>query len=39
MLWLEGKGRSPRTWETVIEVLEEAELSEMANDLKVVLGV
>ena len=39
MSWLEGKGRSPRTWETVIEVLEEAELSEMASDLKVVLGV
>ena len=39
MLWLKGKGRSPQTWETIIKVLEEAELSEMASDLKVILGV
>ena len=39
MLWLEGKGRSPQTWETIIRVLEEAELLEMASDLKVILGV
>ena len=39
IFWLEGKGRSPQTWETIIKVLEEAELSEMASDLKVILGV
>ena len=32
--WLEGKGRHPTTWETLIEALEEADLSELANDLK-----
>ena len=37
--WLEGKGRSPKTWETVIIALEEADLSEIALDLKDVLGV
>ena len=39
MEWLEGKGRSPKTWETVIIALEEADLSEVASDLKDVLGV
>ena len=39
MEWLEGKGRSPKTWETVIKALEEADLSEVACDLKDVLGV
>ena len=34
MEWLEGKGRSPTTWETVIKALEEAELAEVAKDLK-----
>ena len=37
--WLEGKGRLPKTWETVITALEEADLSEVASDLKDVLGV
>ena len=37
MSWLQGKGRSPKTWETVIKVLEEAELTEVASDLKDVL--
>ena len=32
--WLEGKGRTPTTWETVIKALEEAELAEVAKDLK-----
>lgn len=36
--WLEGKGRQPTTWETLIEALEEANLSELANDLKETLG-
>ena len=37
--WLEGKGRTPTNWETVIKSLEEAELGEVAQDLKEVLGV
>ena len=37
MEWLDGKGRSPQTWETVIKALEEADLSEVASDLKNVL--
>ena len=37
--WLEGKGRTPTTWETVIKALEEADLGEVAQDLKEVLGV
>ena len=37
--WLEGKGRTPTNWETVIKALEEAELGEVAQDLKEVLGV
>ena len=32
--WLEGKGRTPTTWETVIKALEEAKLAEVAKDLK-----
>ena len=36
--WLEGKGRQPATWETLIKALEEADLSELASDLKDVLG-
>ena len=36
--WLEGKGRQPTTWETLIKALEEADFSEVANDLKDVLG-
>ena len=34
MEWLEGKGRTPTTWETVIKALDEAELAEVAKDLK-----
>ena len=34
MEWLEGKGRSATTWETVIKALDEAELAEAAKDLK-----
>ena len=36
--WLEGKGRTPTTWNTVIKVLEEADLSELAGELKIVLS-
>ena len=35
--WLNGKGRKPVTWKTVIKVLKEAELSEVATDLEDVL--
>jgi hypothetical protein len=39
--WLEGKDRlrTPTTWNTVIKALEEADLSELAGDLKIVLSV
>ena len=37
--WLEGKGRTPTNWDTVIKALEEANLGEVAVDLKEVLGV
>ena len=35
--WLQGKGRKPTSWDTVIMALKEADLSELAGDLKVVL--
>ena len=35
----ECKGRMPTTWETIIKALEEANLGEVAQDLKEVLGV
>ena len=37
--WLEGKGRTPTTWRTVIEALEEADFSEVTNDLKEIIGI
>ena len=37
--WLEGKGRTPTTWETIIKVLEEVELANVASDLRDTLGV
>jgi flavodoxin len=36
--WLEGKGRQPTNWDTVIKALEEVNLGEVAQDLKDVLG-
>ena len=36
--WLEGKGRQPRTWATLIEVLKEAELSILAHELEYIFG-
>ena len=36
--WRQGKGRQPKTWQTVIKAVEEAELSELAKDLKCALG-
>ena len=38
MEWLQGKGRTPTTWNTVIKALKEADLSELSADLKVVLS-
>ena len=35
--WLEGKGRTPTTWDTVLQALNEAEQGELAKDLKEVL--
>ena len=35
--WLEGKGRTPTTWGTVLQALNEAEQGELANDLEEVL--
>ena len=37
--WLEGKGRTPTTWNTVIKALEEAYLSEIAGDLNIVFSI
>ena len=36
--WLQGNGRKPTTWNTVIKALEEADLSELASELKIVLS-
>ena len=38
MEWLQGRGRKPTTWDTVIKALEEAELSELAADIKIVVS-
>ena len=35
--WLQGKGREPKTWMTVVEALNEIDLSELAKDLTAVL--
>ena len=37
--WLEGKGRTPITWETIIEALEEADFSEVTKELKEILEI
>ena len=36
--WLQDNGRKPTTWNTVIKALEEADLSELAGELKIVLS-
>ena len=38
MEWLRGNGRKPTTWNTIIKALEEADLSELAADLKIVFS-
>ena len=35
--WLEGKGRTPTNWETILQALDEAKQGELAKDLKEVL--
>ena len=37
--WLDGTGRTPKTWETVIKALDEADLGEIATELKTALSV
>ena len=37
MEWLEGKGRKPTTWKTLINALDEADFSELASDLVSIL--
>ena len=36
--WLDGRGRKPVTWETLIKVLKEAGFSEAASDLEHVIS-
>lgn len=35
--WIDGERRKPVNWKTLITALEEAEFSELASDLQVVL--
>ena len=35
--WLNGKGRQPVNWHTLIIALEEANFSELASDLQIIL--
>ena len=37
--WLDGKGRKPITWKTLIEVLREANFSEIASGLEHVMNL
>ena len=37
--WLDGTGRKPMSWLTLIEALKEAEMSEVATDLECILGM
>ena len=32
--WLNGKGKEPRTWATLVEVLKDIELGELASQIK-----
>ena len=36
--WLSGTGRQPTSWTTLIQALEEAELSEVAKDLQTIIS-
>ena len=35
--WLQGKGRRPGTWETLVEALREAGFIELANEVKTIV--
>ena len=35
--WIDGKGRQPKTWETVISALNEADFGDVSSDLSDVL--
>ena len=37
--WLDGKGRKPVSWGTLIEVLEEAQIGELAKDIETILSL
>lgn len=37
--WLNGQGRQPTSWNTLIEALKEAEMSGVAADLESILGI
>ena len=37
--WLEGQGREPRTWRTLIVALEEADLLTIAQELQSIFSV
>ena len=32
--WLQGEGRTPKSWTTIIRVLKEINLNELAKDIK-----
>ena len=32
--WIQGRGRTPVTWETLVEVLKEAGLKQLASDIE-----
>ena len=36
--WLDGRGRQPTTWGTLIKALKEADMSELASDLELALS-
>lgn len=36
--WLDGAGRRPTNWDTLITAVNEAELSELAKDLKIIIN-
>ena len=38
-LWLNGKGRIPVTWETLVKVLREIKMNELARKIESYLGV
>ena len=36
--WLDGKGRQPVSWQTLITALKEADFSELASDLQILVS-